>query len=153
MANTYTQFNIHIVFAVKGRDNLLQDQFIHRLFEYISGILVHLKQFPLAVGGYKNHVHLFFELNPDSAVADIMEKVKANSSKWINQNKFVAGHFERQRGYVGFSYLRNLRNNVIQYIMKQEEHHRAKKFQEEYVEILKNFELEFKDQFLFEFYE
>ena len=153
MANTYTQINIHAVFAVKGRDNLLNDQFIHRLFEYISGILVHLDQFPLAVGGYKNHVHLFFGLNPDYSVADIMEKVKANSSKWINQNKFVPGHFEWQRGYSGFSYSRSQRNNVIQYIMKQEEHHRTKTFREEYMAMLKNFEIEFKDQYLFEFYE
>lgn len=153
MANTYTQINIHVVFAVKGRNNLLHDHFIHRLFEYISGIMVNLKQFPLAVGGYKNHVHVFFEQNPDTPLSDIMEKVKANSSKWINQNKFVMGHFEWQRGYGGFSYSRSQRNNVIQYIINQEEHHRIKTFQEEYKEILKNFEIEFKEQYLFEFYE
>lgn len=82
-----------------------------------------------------------------------MEKVKANSSKWINQNKFVLGHFEWQRGYGGFSYSRSQRNGVIQYIMKQEEHHRAKTFREEYMAILKNFEIDFKDQYLFEFYD
>lgn len=153
MANTYTQINIHVIFAIKGRDNLLQDRFIRRLFEYINEILVNLKQYPLAVGGYKNHVHAFFEQNPDTALSDIMEKVKANSSKWINQNKFVSGHFEWQRGYGGFSYSRSQRNDVIQYIMKQEEHHRVKTFREEYMAILKNFEIEFKDQYLFEFYE
>ena len=94
MANTYTQFNIHIVFAVKGRENLLSDNLKPRLFEYLHGILVHLNQYPLAVGGFRNHIHLFFELHPASSTSDIIEKVKANSSKWINENKFVAGHFE-----------------------------------------------------------
>lgn len=153
MANAYTQINIHAVFAVKGRENLLHDQYIHRLFEYISGIMVNLKQYPLAVGGYKNHVHVFFELNPDTKLSDIMEKVKANSSKWINQNKFVMGHFEWQSGYGGFSYFRSQRNAVIKYIMKQEDHHRIQTFREEYIAILKKFEIEFKDQYLFEFYE
>jgi putative transposase len=153
MANTYTQINIHTVFAVKGHANFLHEHFIHRLCEYISGILTNLKQFPLAVGGYKNHVHVFFEQNPDITLSEIMEKVKANSSKWINQNKFVLGHFEWQRGYGGFSYSRSQRNGVIQYIMKQEEHHRAKTFREEYMAILKNFEIDFKDQYLFEFYD
>ena len=153
MANTYTQINIHAVFAVKGRENFLEEQLMHRLCQYISGILTNLKQYPLAVGGYKNHVHVFFEQSPDVALSDIMEKVKANSSRWINQNKFVTGHFEWQRGYGGFSYSRSQRNNVIQYIMNQEEHHRIKTFRKEYMAILKNFEIEFKDQYLFDFYD
>ena len=153
MANTYTQINIHVVFAVKGRDNLLHDQFRHRVFEYISGIMVSLKQYPLAVGGFRNHVHVFFELNPDTTLSDIIQKVKANSSKWINQNKFTMGHFEWQRGYGGFSYSRSQRNAVIQYIIRQEDHHRIGSFKEEYIAILKNFKIEFKDQYLFEFYE
>ena len=101
----------------------------------------------------QNHIHVFFEQSPNVALSDIMEKVKANSSKWINQNKFIIGHFEWQRGYGGFSYSRSQRNNVIRYIMKQVEHHRAKTFRDEYMAILRNYEIEFKDQYLFEFYD
>lgn len=133
MANTYTQLNIHVVFAVKGRENVLNEKFRVRLFEYLSGTLNKLQQFPLAVGGHKNHVHAFFELNPATLLADIMEKTKANSSKWINENKFVAGHFEWQRGYGGFSYSRSQRDGVIQYIMNQEKHHKSYTFREEYM--------------------
>ena len=153
MANTYTQINIQAVFAVKGRENLLNDQFIHPLFAYISGILKNLNQYPLAVGGYENHVHIFFEQNPNSSLSDIMEKVKANSSKWINENNFVPGHFEWQRGYGGFSYARRQRNEIIKYIMNQEEHHRLLTFQEEYLDILMKYGIKFNDQYLFEFYE
>lgn len=153
MSNTYTQLNIHVIFAVKNRENILQSHFIEQLFKYINGILINLKQFPLAVGGYKNHVHIFFELNPATSLAEVMEKVKANSSKWINETKFVLGHFEWQRGYGGFSYSRSQRTNVIQYIMSQKEHHAVMTFKQEYMEILNKFDIKFEDQYLFEFYE
>jgi putative transposase len=153
MANTYTQINVHVVFAVKGRENLLNDKFINRLFEYINGILVNLNQFPLAVGGYKNHVHIFFELNPDTLLSDIVGKVKANSSKWINDNKFVTGHFEWQRGYGAFSYSRSQRNEVIRYIMNQEEHHRIKTFKDEYIGMLNKSGIAYDENYLFEFYD
>jgi putative transposase len=153
MANTYTQLNIQAVFAVKGRENFLTSNFRKELFEYISGILKGLGQYSLSVNGHKDHVHIFFELNPISSLSDIMEKVKANSSKWINTNKFVLGKFEWQRGYGGFTYSRSQRNSVIQYIMNQEKHHHTKTFREEYLEILKKFEIEYDERYVFDFYE
>ena len=80
--------NVQAVFAVKGRGNFLQSNFRSKLFEYISGILKGIGQFPLAVNVDKDHVHIFFELNPSSSVSDVMEKVKANSSRWMNENLF-----------------------------------------------------------------
>jgi putative transposase len=151
MANTYTQINIHVVFAVKGRENILQERFTLRLFEYLSGILVNLKQYPLAVGGHRNHVHVFFELNPVSSLADILEKLKANSSKWINDNKFVMGHFEWQRGYGGFSYSKSQRDGVIKYIVEQKKHHEQRTFKDEYMKMLNDFDIRFENQYLFDF--
>jgi REP element-mobilizing transposase RayT len=153
MANTYTQLNVHAVFAVKSRDSFLGNHFRDRLFEYISGILLNIEQYPLAVGGHKDHVHIFFELNPKSSVSDVLEKVKANTSKWINENNFIPSKFQWQRGYGGFSYSRNQRNNVIQYIMKQEEHHGHKTFKEEYLKILEMFGITYDEKYNFEFYE
>ena len=72
------------------------------------------------------NVHIFFEMQPTKSLSEIIRIVKANSSKWINDNKFVLGKFSWQEGYGGFSYSRSQRNNVIQYIMKQEEHHKIK---------------------------
>jgi len=153
MANTYTQINIHAVFAVKGRQNLLSDTFRGDLFKYIQGILNNKEQFSLAVNGYKDHVHIFFELNPKYAISDIMRDVKASSSKWINDNRFVVGKFSWQEGYGGFSYSRSQRDNVINYIVNQENHHKKSSFREEYLELLRKFEIEFKDEYVFEFYE
>ncbi|HNW69794.1 MAG TPA: IS200/IS605 family transposase [Bacteroidales bacterium] len=153
MANTYTQLNMHAVFCVKGRSNCLTQKIRPELHKYISGILTNLGQYSLAVNGYKDHVHIFFEMNPDTSLSDIMQVVKSNSSKWINDNKMVAGKFQWQKGFGGFSYSRSQRNNVIQYIMNQEEHHREKTFREEYLEFLEQFEVDFDERYLFEFYE
>ncbi len=153
MANTYTQLNMHVVFSVKGRENFLLNTFRDDLFKYISGILNKLEQYPLAVNGYKDHVHIFFEIQPTKSLSEIIRVVKSNSSKWINKENFIRGKFSWQEGYGGFSYSRSQRNNVIQYIIKQEEHHNKRTFREEYLELLKLFEIDFNDQFIFEFYE
>ena len=153
MANTYTQINIHAVFSVKGRGNLLTQNFRENLFKYLSGILNNEKQFSLAVNGYLDHVHLFFEQHPTTALSDIMRVIKTNSSKWINKNKFVKGQFEWQEGYGAFSYSRSQRNNVIQYIINQESHHKKITFREEYMDLLKKFEIPFEGKYVFEFYD
>jgi len=153
MANTYTQLNIHVVFAVKGRENILPSGLRPELFKYISGILTNTRQFSLAVNGYKDHVHIFFEMSTDKSLSDIVRIVKANSSKWINKNSFIAGHFSWQEGYGGFSYSRSQRDSVIKYIMKQEEHHYQRTFREEYLDMLKSFDIRFDDHYIFEFYD
>ncbi len=150
MANTYSQINIHAIFSVKGRENVLLDSFREDLFKYISGILNNNKQYTLAVNGHLDHVHIFFELNPITAVSDILRIVKTNSSKWINENKYVKGKFSWQVGYGAFSYSRSQRNNVVQYIMTQEQHHRKKSFKEEYLELLEKFEIPFEGAYVFD---
>lgn len=97
MANTFSQLNIHVVFTILGKENLLLKSFRYDLFRYISGILNNLGQFSLAVNGYHDHVHIFFELKPSQCLSDIVREVKANSSKWIN-NKLVKGKFACQEG-------------------------------------------------------
>ena len=153
MANTYTQINIHAIFSVKGRENIITKNFRDRLHQYIAGIINNTQNHSLAVNGYKDHIHIFFELNPVNSLSDVIRDVKANSSKWINENKFVLGHFNWQGGYGAFSYSRSQRNNVIKYIMEQEKHHAEKPFREEYMELLRKFEIPFDDRYVFEFYD
>ena len=153
MANTYTQINIHAVFSVKRRDNIIKSHFQDELFKYISGILNNNKQHSLAINGYKDHVHLFFEMHPTMALSDIIRVVKSSSSKWINENKFVSGKFAWQEGYGAFSYSRSQRDTVIKYIIGQEMHHRKKTFREEYLELLRKFEIPFDGNYVFEFYD
>lgn len=153
MANTYSQINIQCVFAVKGRDNILDKYFRDELHKYMHGILHKNHAFPLAIGGWLDHVHVFFELHPDSKISGLMQSLKASSSKWINENKLVKGNFRWQSGYGAFSYSRSQRNNVINYIMNQEEHHKPKTFKKEYLELLQEHEIDFKNEYVFEFYD
>jgi REP element-mobilizing transposase RayT len=153
MANTYTQLNVQCVFSVLNRENFLLDKFRPELFKYISGILKNSNQFPLAVNGYKDHVHVFFELHPATSVSEVMQTVKANSSKWINENKFLPGKFRWQNGYGAFTYSRSQRDSVIKYIINQEQHHTKQSFKEEYLDLLHKFEIDYQDAYLFDFYD
>lgn len=153
MANTYTQLNIHCVFAVKNRESFLKKEVLEKVNKYISGVLKNRDIFPLAVNGWKDHIHIFFELNPNETISDIVREVKAISSKWINENHLVNGLFRWQEGYGAFSYSRSQRKNVIDYIEAQENHHKVKTFREEYLALLDKFEIEFNDKYLFEFYD
>ena len=153
MANTYSQLNIHCVFAVKGRENIITKDFRDDLHRYMSGILKNDGSFPLAVNGWLDHVHAFFELPVTMSVSDQMRMLKATSSKWINDNKLVKGKFSWQEGYGAFSYSRSQRHSVIEYITRQEEHHRNQRFREEYLDLLKKFEIPFDNKYVFESYD
>lgn len=152
MANTYTQLNVHAVFSVKGRGNFISKKWCDELFRYIAGTLTETNNYSLAVGGYRDHVHIFFELCPSTSISDVLRNVKAKSSKWVNTRNFIAGKFEWQAGYGAFTYSRSQRSKVINYIMNQEEHHKQRAFKEEYLELLKNNDIKYDDAYIFEFY-
>ena len=153
MANTYSQINIHAVFTVQGRENTLKKEIRSRLFEYLNGTIKGLGLFPLAVNGFADHIHIFFELPTTITVAKAMQDIKSNSSKWINGQKLVSGKFQWQRGYGAFSNSHSQRNEVIQYIMNQENHHRKTTFREEYLNFLKKYEIDHEERYIFEFYD
>ncbi len=151
MANTYTQLTFHVVFAVRGRQNVLLRPWRDELFKYTSGILTKDGMTSLAVGGWKDHVHLLFGMPPTRNLSDVVRVVKANSSKWINERQFVRGTFRWQEGYGGFSCSMNHRDSTIKYIMNQEEHHSGTSFREEYVGLLRDYEIDADERYLFEF--
>lgn len=153
MANTYTQISIHAVFAVKHRENVITQEWRNELHKYIAGTITGEGAKSLAVGGWKDHVHVFFGLQPALAISEILKKIKANSSRWINEQGFIKGKFEWQSGYGAFSYSRSQRDPVIKYIMNQEKHHKTHTFKEEYLKMLHDFEVMYDEQYLFSFYE
>jgi REP element-mobilizing transposase RayT len=155
MADTYSQISIHAVFAVKGRQNFITANLRDRLHQYIAGTIngIDKKAKSLAVGGWKDHVHIFFALPVSMSISDFVGKVKSNSSGWINKEKLMNGHFEWQAGFGAFSYSKSQRDTVIKYIMNQEEHHKEKTFKEEYLKMLHDFDVEFEEKYLFEFYD
>ena len=100
-----------------------------------------------------DHIHAFIGLSPSMAIADLVRDIKNNSSNFINDRKLVKGKFSWQQGYGAFSYSHSHINNVYQYILNQEEHHKKKTFREEYIEFLKKFEVEYDEKYLFDWIE
>ncbi len=150
MAGTFSQIYIQYVFAVKGRDNLLQRPWRDEIFRYIAGIIKSKQQKPIIVNGVSDHVHVFVGLKPSMPISDLVRDIKNNSSKFINEQKFVKGKFSWQDGYGAFSYSHSQIENVYQYILNQEEHHRKKTFKDEYIEFLQKFGIEFNEKYLFD---
>lgn len=150
VANTYTQLYIHFVFAVQGRAAMITEPLRERLQQYLCGIAREYNHKPLAIYCMPDHLHLLVGLHPDQSIADLVRLLKANSSKWVNENQLVAGRFEWQRGYGAFSYARSQLDAVVNYILTQPAHHHKKTFREEYVEFLRRFEVEYDPRYLFE---
>lgn len=153
MPGTFTQIYIQAVFAVKNRSNLIQKPWRDEVFKYMAGIIKNKGQKPIIVNGVADHVHLFFGLKPSIAVSDLIRDVKNNTSNFINEQKWVRGRFAWQEGYGAFSYAHSQIDNVYNYILNQEKHHRKKTFREEYLEFLKKFQIQYEDRFLFEWIE
>lgn len=150
MANTFTQIHIHFVFAVKYRVGLIQNSWKDELYKYITGIVQHNNHKLIIINGMPDHVHILVGLRANQSISELMKDVKQSSSKWINSNGFVRGHFEWQEGYGAFSYSKSQLKRVIQYIENQEIHHQKKTFLEEYREILEKFEIEFNEKYIFQ---
>jgi len=149
MANTYTQIHIQFVFAVKYRNCLIHPSWKEELYMYITGITKENGHKLLAINGMSDHIHILIGLRPTQSISDLMQDIKGGSSKWINLKKFLKIKFEWQEGYGAFSYSKSQIINIIQYIKNQENHHKAKSFREEYLEILKEFEIDYNENYIF----
>jgi len=149
MANTYTQLYFHIVFAVKGRQNHISKNWKDELYKYIAGIISNKNQKLMIINGMPNHLHLLIGTKPNCNLSNIVRDIKANSSKWINERHFVNGKFEWQTGFGAFTLGQSQIPKIVNYIKNQEEHHRVLTFKEEYINFLKAYEVEFKNEYLF----
>jgi putative transposase len=152
MANTYTQFYVHLVFTPKNKEALIMKTWKSELEKYITGIVQNHGHKMLAICCMPDHIHIFIGYNVNQLIPDLVEKIKTSSNAWIKNNQLTNRKFEWQRGYGAFSHSRAQLETVINYILNQEEHHRKKTFRDEYLEILKQNEVEYKDEYLFEFF-
>jgi putative transposase len=148
MANTYTQIYLQFVFAVQNRISLIQSGWKDELYKYITGIIQNNKHKLIAINGPVNHVHILVGYKPHQLIPDLLQDIKGDSSKWINQKGFIRGKFQWQEGYGAFSYSHSQIDSVVKYICNQEAHHKKKSFREEYAELLKRFEIPFDDKYV-----
>ncbi len=153
MPGTFSQLYIQVVFAVKGRENLIQKEWKDELYKYLAGIIKGKEQKTIIVNGMPDHIHAFIGLRPAMAISDLVRDIKNNSSNFINDKKFVKGKFQWQEGYGAFSYSHSHIENVYNYILNQQKHHQKITFHEEYVDFLKKFNIEHDEKYLFEWIE
>jgi len=153
MANTYTQIYIQVVFAVQGRQCLIEREHKEEIYKYITGIVTNQGQKMLQINGVADHVHLLIGMKPNIALSDLVRDVKAGSSKFINERRWIKGRFNWQEGFGAFSYGHSQLGQVIQYIRDQERHHQQNSFKNEYMTLLRKFDIAFEDKYVFDFIE
>jgi putative transposase len=151
MPNTYSQIYIQIVFAVEGRQNLISAANREELHRYIAGIIANRGQKLIAIFAMPDHIHILIGIKPSVCLSDLVRDIKAGSSKFINEEGWIRGHFNWQEGFGAFSYSRSQIDSVAKYILNQEEKHKARTFKIEFVAMLKRFEVEFDEKYLFNF--
>jgi REP element-mobilizing transposase RayT len=153
--NVYTQLYIQLVFSPKHRDALLHECIRPTVFSYIAGIVDNMsnKSKSIAVNGMADHIHVLFGLDPAISISDVVRDIKRSSSLFINSNHLCRYKFEWQDGYGGFSYGRSNLNNIYQYVLNQEKHHRKMSFKTEYTGLLDKFEIPYEDPYLFQFFD
>lgn len=152
MANTFTQIYIQVIFSPAYREALISKTWEEELYKYITGIIQGEGHKLIAINGHKDHIHIFIGMKPHQSLSDLIKLTKTHSTNWINERKFVKGKFIWQRGYGGFSYGHSQIDDVAKYIMNQKVHHQKNSFKEEYLLFLKKFDVEYKDEYLFEFH-
>ena len=153
MADTYTQLYIQLVFSVKGRKSLIPRQHKEDVHKYITGIVQNRRHKLIAINAMRDHIHIFVGLHPSQSISDLVNNIKTGSTKEIKKQPWMKYDFEWQNGYGAFSYSRSHIDSVVKYIDNQEQHHKKRTFQAEYLDFLKKFDIEYKDEYLFEFYD
>lgn len=149
MANTYSSLIAQTVFAVKYRNALIQKGWKEELFSVIGNLINETDCKTFLVNGVADHVHCLFGFKAKHSISDVMKSVKSKSSKWLNESNYLKSRFEWQDGFGAFTYSRGQKDQVYQYIMKQEAHHKKVTFLEEYTLMLNKYMVDFEDRYIF----
>jgi putative transposase len=151
--STYSQIYIQIVFAVKYRESLIHASWEDELYKYMTGTIQNKGQLLIAINGMPDHIHILIGLKPSCCLSDLVREIKKAATEFIKEKQFVKGKFQWQEGFGAFSYSKSALDNVVNYIKNQKQHHRKKTFRQEYIEFLEAFDIEYKEQYLFEWFD
>ncbi len=150
MAGTFSQIYMQVVFAVSGREALIEPSWEERLYQYITGVVQNKELKMIAINGMPDHLHFFIGMKPSCRLSDLVREVKKTSNEFINENTLSKFNFSWQEGYGAFSYGHSQIDDVAKYILNQKQHHQKKTFREEYMDFLKKFAIAYNDQYLFD---
>lgn len=148
MPHSLSKILVHLVFSTKNREPLINDIIKPHLHAYIIGILKKLKCPSIQTNGTFDHIHILFPLGRVIMVCDLVEDVKKASSKWMKLNG--SENFFWQTGYGAFSISQSHCNRLINYIKNQQNHHKRASFQDEYRLILKKYQIEYDERYVWD---
>jgi len=149
----FTQLYVMLVFSPKYRESILRKEIRGEVFSYISGIITNRKHKSIIINGVSDHIHILLGLNPNDKISDLVGCIKRDSSSFINEQKWFGNKFHWQDGYGAFSYGKSQLETIYKYIANQENHHKKSTFRDEYILLLKKFEVEYNEKYLFEFFD
>ena len=148
--STFTNLTYHVVFSTKYRRELIDDSFKEELYRYIGGIIRGEKGHLVEIGGVADHIHILAGFSPTIAVSDMLKRIKAKSSKWMNAENKTRVKFQWQTGYAAFTVSQSRIPALRQYIHDQEIHHRKRSFQDEFLALLERHGISYDPRFVFE---
>ncbi|UJP64229.1 IS200/IS605 family transposase [Mongoliitalea daihaiensis] len=149
MANTYSILLVQTVFAVKFRNALIQKSWQSEFHSVIGNLINETDCQSILVNGVADHVHCLFGFKPKHSLSDVLQNVKAKSSKWVNDSRLIDSKFEWQKGFGAFTYSYGQIDQVYQYIKNQEVHYKRVTFLEEYEHMLKKYRIEYDARYIF----
>lgn len=149
MANTYTQIHLHFVLATKYRKAQIDRSWKEQLHKYITALVHDHNHKMVQINSMPDHIHMLIGMRPHESASALIKLIKSESTKWINNKNFLLEKFAWQEGFGAFSYAKSDLPNVILYIQRQEQHHKIQSFQEEYISLLNEAEIEYNEQYIF----
>ncbi len=151
MAQSLSKILVHTVFSTKERKPYLRDAVLREeMHRYLGGILTHLDCQPILIGGVEDHVHVLHTLCRTEAIADVLKEVKRGSSVWLKTQSPKLADFEWQAGYGAFSIGQSQVGHLRTYIARQEEHHRKVSFQDEVRKLLRRYQVDFDERYVWD---
>lgn len=150
MPQSLSSILIHLVFSTKNREPFLTPEVEAELYPYMASVFKAMKSPALIINGTSDHLHTLFSLSRVVTIADLVEEVKAGSSKWIKTKGREFRNFHWQSGYGAFSIGQSQVPTVKRYIRRQKEHHRRVSFQDECRKFLKAYEVEFDERYVWD---
>jgi putative transposase len=148
MANTYTSLHYHLVFSTKNREPFIKKEMRERIWAFLGGIARENKMKALCVGGTDDHIHILLMAPPAMPLSKMVQFLKGGSSKWIHETFPEMRRFAWQDGYGAFTVSKSQIPDIVRYIQGQEDHHRAKTFQEEYLAFLQKHGIEYDERYV-----
>ena len=137
MSQSFTKLWIHVIWATKNRQELIDYSIDKKLYDFIHEELIHLGCPVRIINGMPDHVHVLFLQSPQKTISDIVKQIKGSSSHFINRGEFILEKFAWQTGYAAFSVSESQLNIVYHYIKNQKKHHLKKNGQDEFDEFVK----------------